>query len=143
MPTQILGAPPLQSIIGPTAAPASGRGVSVQLGKIVGLNLNSVAATTMFTTPAAGFTRCNVTEIYMDNYSMAATTASVSYGSSGTPNDFSATATNAQAAAGKLNPIYAANTSSYYGTGVAFVANVTIAQGVAATCDVEAWGYYE
>jgi hypothetical protein len=133
------------SIVGPTNAPASGRGVSVQLGKRVGLDLNAVAATTIFTTPASGFTRCVVTEIIVDNFSLAATTASVSYGASGTPTDWAATATMAGANTNKFVQLSggpAATASATYGTAVAFVANVTIAQGVAATADVSCWGYY-
>src|ERR1039457_3351528 len=85
------------------SAPAAGttRGVSVILGKLVGLNLNSVAPTTIFTTPATGFTRCVVEQIFVDNFSMASTTASVSYGASGTPTDYLASATMPGAATGK------------------------------------------
>jgi hypothetical protein len=131
---------------GVAITPAAGisKGVIVALGKLTSLNLNSVAATTIFTTPAAGFTRCVVTQVIVDNYSGAWTSASVSFGSSGTPTDWAATATNANAATGKfwlLNPT--ATLSPTYGTGIAFQANVTIVQGVAATADVTVWGYYE
>jgi len=116
-----------------------------QLGKLVGLNLNAVAATTIFTTALpAGATRCIITKIVRSNESIAATTASVSFGSSGTPTDFSATAVNANAATTKyqvLSPT--ATLATAYGNAVAFVANVTIAQGAAATCDITVFGYYE
>jgi len=125
-------------------ASGAGRGLVVQLGKLTGLNLNSVAATTIFTTPASGFTRCVVLNVVVDNYSIAATTASVSFGSSGTPTDWAATATNANAATGKFQLLTpTAALSPTYGTGIAFVANVTIGQGSAATADVTVLGYYE
>lgn len=134
------------TVTGTVPAPASGRGVRVLLGKATAVNLNSVAATTIFTTPAAGITRCVVADIVVDNFSIASTTASVSYGASGTPTDYLATATMAGAAANKQVHLVggaAATGSATYGTSVAFVANVTIAQGAAATCDISVWGYYE
>ena len=133
------------SIVGPTAAPGSGRGVLVQLGKVVGFNLNSVAATTIFTTPASGFTRCVVIEIVMDNFSGAAATTQVSFGASATPTDYLAAQTLTNSTAGKQLGYYPAvgAAASTYGTGVAFVANETVALGSAATCDISVWGYYE
>ena len=77
---------------------------------------------------------------------MASTTASTSFGASGTPTDWLATGTWAGAASGKFVKLEggAAGTgSATYGTGVAFVANVTIQQGGAATCDVTCMGWYE
>ena len=130
----------------PIPAPATTRGVICIMGKLIGLNLNSVAATTIFTLPAAGFTRCIVTKQVLDNFSTAATTVSISYGASGTPTDWNATATMAGAATGKFIKLEGggvANGSATYGPGTAFVANVTIPQGVAATCDITAYGFYE
>jgi hypothetical protein len=140
----VLTQPTAKTIVGNIPAAGSSRGFLVVLGKLTGLNLNSVAATTIFTTPASGFNRCVVLNVIVDNYSIAATTASVSFGSSGTPTDWAATATNANAAAGHfvlLTPT--ATLSPTYGTGIAFQANCTIAQGSAATCDVTVLGYYE
>lgn len=133
--------------IGGTAAPGTGRGFLVQLGKITGVQLNSIAANNIFTTPAVGgYTRCVVYTIVIDNPSGVGTTASVSYGASGTPTDWAAsatmpglTATNTFAVVDKTGGAGGAT----YGVGVTFVANVTIAQGVATTCDIAAWGWYE
>jgi hypothetical protein len=130
------------SLVVANPAPATTRGVNVVLGKLVGANLNAIAATTIFTTPAAGFTRCVVEQITVDNFSGTWTTASVSYGSSGTPTDYTATATMAGAAANKA-VVVSATAFATYGTGIAFVANVTIPQGVAATADITVWGTYE
>src|SRR5512144_1422267 len=41
-------------------APATGRGVLIQLGKVATVDFNAAAATTIFTTPGSGFTRCVV-----------------------------------------------------------------------------------
>lgn len=133
------------SIVGPAAAPASGRGVQVQLGKLVGLNLNSVAATTIFTTPASGFTRCVVMEVLLDNFSAAAATTVVSFGASATPTDYLGAQTLTNSATGKVLAYYPAvgAAAATYGVGVAFVANETVALGSAATCDVVVMGYYE
>lgn len=134
----------VSTVTGPTAAPATGRGFIVQLGKASGVDLNTVAATTLFTAPASGFSRVIVTSIVIDNFSTASTTASVSYGASGTPNDWAATATMAGAATGKATTLTASATANLtYAPGTVFVANVTIQQGGAATCDITAWGYYE
>jgi hypothetical protein len=134
-------------LIGTAPAPGLGRGFIVLLGKLVGLPLNAVAATTIFTTPGAGFTRCVITSVVIDNFSAVASTASVSYGASATPTDWAATATMPGAtAAGKFIQLLggaAASGSATYGTGIAFVANVTIIQGVATTADVAAYGYFE
>lgn len=135
------------SIIGPAAAPGSGRGYIVLLGKATGVQLNTVAATNIFTSPAVGgYTRCVVDHINVDNPSGIATTASVSYGASGTPTDWAATATmpgltgtNTMATVNKT----AGAGGATYGTGVSFVANVTVQQGVATTCDIAAYGWYE
>lgn len=134
------------SVIGPAAAPATGRGVIVQLGKVTGVDLNAAAATTVFTTPASGFSRCVVTMVIVDNFSALSTTASLSFGSSGTPNDWSLTGTMQGADAGRMHyrpPNWSTSWTNVYGTGVAFVANVSTPQGSAATADVTAWGYYE
>jgi hypothetical protein len=135
------------TIIGPTTAPGSGRGVLVQLGKITGVQLNSVQANNIFTTPAVGgYTRCIVDFIEINNFSAVATTASISYGSSGTPNDYLATAT-MPGATGTTKAVQVFPGSGAgqvaYGVGITFVANVTIGQGVATTCDISAWGWYE
>jgi hypothetical protein len=128
--------------------PAGGtvRGYVAVLGKLTGLNLNAVAATTIFTTPASGFTRCVITRVLLDNFSIAATTASVSFGASGTPTDWAATQTFAGANTNKVIALSAggaATGSATYGTAVAFVAGVTIQQGSAATCDVICLGFFE
>ena len=133
--------------VGPPAAPGSGRGFIVLLGKVTGVQLNSVAATTIFTTFATGgYTRCVVTDIILDNPSAVAATASISYGASGTPTDWATTATNL-GLTGTNTFARVSKTGgtggATYGIGVAFVANVTIPQGVATTCDIAAYGYYE
>jgi hypothetical protein len=142
-----IGASNINSVVGPPAAPGSGRGVLVQLGKAPGVNLNAVAATSIFTTPAVGgYTRCIVSQIVWTNFSAVASTASISYGASGTPTDFLATATMAGATGTtKAVAVFPASGAGFtaYGVGVSFVANVTIGQGVATTGDVEAWGWYE
>jgi len=136
------------SLILPNPAPATGRGVFIQLGRVNSVNLNSVAATTIFTTPAVGgFTRCRVLTIVVGNISGIATTASFSFGQSATPTDWAATSTYAGlTAAGKFVAIDQApvtGSTEITATGISFVINVTIGQGVATTADVEAWGYYE
>jgi len=143
-----LGGSTITGVIGPPAAPGSGRGVLVQLGKVTSVNLNSAASSTIFTTPAVGgFTRCRVTEVAVGNISGIATTASFSFGQSATPTDWAATATYAGlSAAGKfiyINPPTASGSTEITATGINFVINVTIPQGVATTADVTAWGYYE
>lgn len=140
-----IGGSAVTSVIGPAAAPASGRGVIVQLGKLTGFNLNNIAATTLFTTPASGFTRCVVIEIVLDNFSAAAALTQVSFGASATPTDYLAAQTLTNSATGKELSYYpaAGAAASTYGTSIAFVANETVAAGSAATCDVTVWGYYE
>jgi hypothetical protein len=114
------------------------------LNKIIGVNLNAVAQTVLFTLPASGFNRCRVSRILIDNYSIAATTASISFGLTGTPTDWAATAVNANAAAAKFQIISnTAALSPNYAPGAVFVANVTIAQGAPATCDMEVYGYID
>jgi len=134
------------SVAIPVPAPSGSRGVIVELGKATGVQFNSVAPTTIFTT-VAGFTRCRVTSIVVGNISGVCTTASFSFGQSGTPTDWAATATYAGlSAAGKfitIAPSTAAGQAEITGTGVAFVVNVTIGQGVATTGDVIAFGFYE
>ncbi len=132
-------------IVGPATAPAAGRGIVVQLGKLAGLNLNSVANTTIFTTPASGFTRCVVTEIILDNFSAAAATTVVSFGASATPTDYLGAQTLTNSAIGKQLSYYpaAGAAAATYGTAIAFVAAETVALGSAATCDVVVMGYYE
>jgi len=135
------------SAIGPPAAPGTGRGFIVLLGKATGVQLNTVAATSIFTTFATGgYTRCVVDRVVVDNPSGVATTASVSFGASGTPTDWAATATmpgltgtNTFAEFGKT----AGAGGATYGIGVSFVANVTVQQGVATTADFAAYGWYE
>lgn len=133
------------SISIPTPAPAGTRGVTALLGKLTGLNLNSVAATTIFTTPATGFTRCVISEIILDNFSAAAATTVVSFGSSGTPTDYLGTQTLTNSATNKELQFYPAVgvAAATYGNAVAFVVNETVALGSAATCDVSVWGFYE
>ncbi len=83
------------------------------------------------------------TRVIRYNDSIAATTASISFGKSATPTDFAATATNANAAAAKAQIIAAtAALQPFYTAGSAFVANVTIAQGAAATASFALLGYY-
>ena len=133
------------SVAGPAAAPATGRNVSVALGKLTGLNLNAVAATTIFTTPAAGFTRCFVEYIALDNFSGTPTTNAVSFGASATPTDYTTAVVLAgTAGTGKALQIVPATNVGFavYATAIGFVANVTVG-GAAITCDVTVWGYYE
>lgn len=135
------------TVVGPTAAPGSGRGYLVQLGKLASVQFNTVQANNIFTTPAVGgYTRCIVQFVKVDNFSGICSTASVSYGASGTPTDFAATSTMA-GATGTTSAVsvYAASGAAgvSYGVGVTFVANVTIGQGVATTGDISVWGWYE
>ena len=128
--------------------PATSRGAVVLLGKATSVNMNSVAQTTIFTTPAVGgFTRCRVTKIVVGNISAVCTTASFSFGQGGTPTDWAATATYAGlTAVGKfvvIIPSSANGSVEITATGINFVINVTIGQGVATTADVEAFGAYE
>ena len=127
-----------------TPAPAACRGIRVLLGTSAAINLNSVAATTIFTTPASGFTKCVVTEVFGRNFTGGATTNAVSFGASATPTDWlGATvlpATTASTNHVLLEPaidIAAAD----YGTAIAFVVNVT-AGGAAITGIFDVWGYY-
>lgn len=116
------------------------------LGKITGYDLNQTAAAgTIFTTPAAGFTRCIVSRVVRDNDSAAAaTTASYSLGSSGSTSDYAVTATDAAITSAKC-AVRTGIAGGYvaYGVGVAFVVKASIAQGAAATADFSAFGYYE
>lgn len=131
--------------VNPSPAPAAGRGLIVQLGKVTSLNLNVVAATTIFTTPASGITRCVVTEIVADNPSGTPTTNAVSFGAAATPTDYlAATVLAGTFVAGKGIELYpAANTAfAVYGTSISFVANVTVG-GAAITADFTVMGYYE
>lgn len=135
--------PAAGSTVIPNPAPATGRGQIIQLGKAVGVNLNSAASTTIVTTPGAGFTRAVILWVVRDNDSIAATTASVQFGSAASA-DWAATAVDANAATTKYQLLTSAATlSPVYGTGVAFQVTVTIVQGAAATADFAAWGYYE
>jgi hypothetical protein len=117
----------------------------VLLGRLTGINLNNVAATTIFTTPGSGFTRCEVDHVTLNNFSGTPTTNAISFGASGTPTDFLAAAVLVGTlGAGKSVHLFPASNVSFsnYGTGVAFVANVTIG-GAAITCDADVWGVYE
>ena len=136
-------APGTESV--PNPAPAIGRGVLIQLDKLSAINLNAVAATTIFTTPAAGFTRCVVDQIVMDNFSGTPTTNAISFGASATPTDWNpAVVLAGTAGVGKGLFLYPASNVGFavYGTGIAFVANVTVG-GAAITADAAVWGYYE
>lgn len=130
-------------VINPIPSPGTTRGVSVVITDFTGLNLNAVAATTLVTLPSSGFTHLVMTELYCYNFSMASTTATVSWGSSGTPTDFAAAAALTGAGVGKMVPIYANAGAATYAPGTSLVANVTIAQGVAATCDVVLFGVFD
>lgn len=114
------------------------------LGRVVGLNINVLnQETTLFTTPASGFTRCCVMDIVLDNYSTAATTASLSFGgNAGTDNDWKTTATNANASTTNMTRYTAPATAIFYGTSATFATKTNTAQGGAATVDVSVWGYY-
>lgn len=132
------------SIVGPTNAPASGRGVIVQLGLHTGVNLNSVAQTIIFTTPGSGFFLCVPTLVVVDNFSGAVTTNAASFGSSGTPTDFLASTVLTGGAAGKSfqnAPASFVTACAVYGAGINFVMNVT-AGGAAISADVYVFGYY-
>lgn len=117
------------------------------LGKIVGFDLNQGGLPkqgTIFTAAIpAGATGYVVTRIVKTNYSTAATTASVSFGQTATPTDWAATAVDANAATNSAQIITAtAALQKFYTAAGAFVVNSTIAQGGAATVDIEAFGYY-
>jgi hypothetical protein len=114
-----------------------------RLGRLVGLNLNVVAATTIFTVPT-GLARCIVTKIVLSNCSGTPTTNAVSFGASATPTDWlGATALAVGFVAGKVVMIFpGANIATgAYSSGTNFVANVTLG-GAAITCDLDVWGYY-
>jgi hypothetical protein len=136
--------PSFSGIIGSIPPPGTSRGFVLILGTLTGLNLNAVAATTIFTTPASGFTRCIITEINMTNSNGTPTTNAVSFGASATPTDWAAaTVLGGGFVAGKGIEINQASNTPFavYGTGVAFVANVTVG-GAAITCDLQVLGYY-
>lgn len=145
-PTSV-GGGAVTSIVGPSVAPASGRGVIVLLGSHTGVNYNAVAATQIFQTPASGFARCVITDIYIVNASSSMGAAAASYGASGTPTDlFPAAGFDASMNVGKqwhLSTALPTTAPATYGTAVSIVANVTVAKGTAVTADVECWGYYE
>jgi hypothetical protein len=132
-------------LAGGDTAGAGGRGVLVSLGRILAVNLNAVAATNFFLTPASGFTRCIVDQVVIDNLSGTPTTNAISFGASGTPTDWlAAVVLAATLGAGKGGSLYPVANLGFavYGTGVQFVANVTVG-GAAITCDLRALGYYE
>jgi hypothetical protein len=138
----------VSSIVGTVPAPATGRGLVVELGKATAVQLNTIAATTIFTTPAVGgFTRCRVLSVVIGNISAVASTASVSFGQSATPTDWAATAAFAGLTAVgqfvEIVPSVATGSKEITATGISFVANVTVPQGVATTADITALGYYE
>lgn len=120
------------------------RTTEVSLGKITALNINAVAATPIFAIALPpGAKGLVVTKVVRYADTIAATTASISFGQTATPTDWAATAVNANAAAAKAQIISAtAALQPFYTAATNFVANVTIAQGAAATCDLEAFGYY-
>lgn len=118
------------------------------LGKLLGLNLNVVAATPIFVTPGAGFTTCEVVMITVDHCTGAPAGNTVSFGQAAAPADFLA-ATALPAGLGVGAPLKAVRLFpginvpyAEYGPGVTFVANVTVG-GAAITCDVDVWGSYE
>lgn len=140
---------PATSVVGPTNAPAAGRGVIVQLGKITGVNLNAVAATTIFTVPASGLTRCWVAFGFVRNSSgVDTTTNAFSLGASATPTDWMVAGAVALAAGtskilGDINTTVAgAVATTLYAPGAAFVINVTVG-GAASTADIAMFGFYE
>lgn len=122
------------------------RASEVVLGTTTGVsvNLNAVAATTIATVVIpSGYLGFIPTRIIRYNDSIAATTASISFGQSGTPTDFAATAVNANAAAAKSQIIAAtAALQPFYTAGAQIVANVTIAQGAGATASFAVLGVY-
>jgi hypothetical protein len=135
----------LAGALNPIASPQSSRGIILQLGKVSALNLNAVAATTIFTTPASGINRCVLIEIVADNFSGTPTTNAISFGASATPTDWlAAVVLAASGGVGKGLSLYPATNVGYavYGPGIAIVANVTIG-GAAITADFTVLGYYE
>jgi hypothetical protein len=133
------------SVIVASPASAANRGLLIRIAKVTAYNLNNVAQVTLFTFPAAGFVNALLNELVLDNFSGASGSVQVSFGSSGTPTDFLGTQTLTNGATGKAISLYPAMGAAYatYGVGVAFAANQTVAQGVATTCDISIWGYYE
>lgn len=113
-------------------------------GTGVQVNLNAVAATTIATIAIpTGFTGFIPTRVIRYADSIAATTASISFGQSGTPTDLAATAVNANAAAAKSQIIVpTAALQPFYTAGASIVANVTIAQGAGATASFAVCGFY-
>ena len=135
--------PTFGGIVLPDTMPAAQRGVVGSLGRAVGVNLNALASTTIFTVPAAGVNRCVVLRVERVNDSGASTTASLQFGTAGGA-DWAATAVNANAATGHYQELSsAANLSPVYTAGQTFQVTVTIVQGVAGTADFRAIGYYE
>lgn len=134
----------LTTAFGQTSGPGAAESPNVGerlLGFLPSLNLNAVAATTIFTVPA-GFT-AYVTKVILQNYSTGTpTTASTSFGASGTPTDWSATATDANATTSSAKVFSpTATLMKKYAAATAFVANVTIAQGTAVTADCLVFGF--
>jgi hypothetical protein len=116
----------------------------VIVGVATGVNLNAVAATALATIAIpTGFSGFVPTRVIRYKDSIAATTASISFGQTATPTDFAATATNANATAAKSQIITAtAALQPFYTAGSGFVVNVTIAQGAGATANFALCGYY-
>ena len=131
-------------IVLPDTMSASQRGIVGSLGRLVGLNLNAVAATQIFLTPAAGIVRCVVNYLVLDNFSGTPTTNAVSFGASATPTDYLPAAVIAAVTTAQAVRVFPATNVAFaiYLTAISFVANVTVG-GAAITCDIRAIGYYE
>lgn len=119
--------------------------VEIELGLKQGVDLNTVAKTTIFTAPASGFTNLVVTKVILLNASGNPTTNTVSFGANATPTDWLiATTLSATFGAGSSGlALFPASNVSFntYGASAQFVINVT-AGGAAITADVTAWGFY-
>ena len=137
----------VNTIVGPTFAPQTGRGFLVQLARNPSINLNTVQANTLFTCPASGYNRVIVMWAVLDNFSGTPTTNAVSFGSSnGTSTDWLGITTLAgSAGTGKALVLYPATNVGFaaYTSASGFFQMSVTTGGAAITCDVVTWGFYE
>jgi len=118
--------------------------VPVMLGSVDSVNLNSAAATTLYTVPTGK--KCVLNYVRLRNISASCTAAVVTVGQVGALTDFLGSQTlsglNAAACTGILAPVPAATTVKgiEYTAGEIIQINVATAAGVACTATVELFG---
>lgn len=116
----------------------------MMLAAVDSVNLNSVAATNLYTVPAGK--KLVVDHVKIRNLSANATAAVVTFGKSTAKTDFVAAQTlsglNAAGKAGRIMPVPNATTPAIveYAAAEIFVIDVTTAAGIACTATVEVFG---